>query len=264
MNVPRHAIFEKTSERDICNICLQRQPLTLDHVPPKSTLPVRQVLVKPFFQQKDRRPVGSQSGVKYRTLCRTCNGDRLGRIYDPALIAMCSQARRLHRNRHSITQQPFIEVDASKVIRSVLGHLLAAEVQTPRSRAADDMRAFIMDPSLSTLNGLRVMYWAHPDRSIRVMRETVIVQFGQPQLDMVRCDMLVWYPLGFLVCDRPVFDMPCLDDYLVGNGGRVMVPLRALASGALERWMNQVGRVTGGPSDSAYQADHPHKPEIEW
>jgi len=145
----------------------------------------------------------------------------------------------------------------------VLGHLLAAKDHTPRSRADDDMRAFFMDPSSTTLNGLRVMYWAHPDRSIRVMRDTVIVQFDQPQLDMVRCDMLVWYPLGFLVCDRPMFNMPCLDDF-IGHVDRAMVPLRALASGVLERWLNQVGMVTGAPSDSAYQADHPHKPEIEW
>jgi len=257
---PSNAIFEKTSEPDICNICLQNQQtrLTLDHVPPKSTLPMPQAFVRPLFQ-KPNRPVYTQGGARYRTLCHACNEGLLGRRYDTALKEMCTQARRLHRNAHLITQQPVVEVAAGEVLRSVLGHLLAAKDHTPRSQADDKMRAFVLDPTSTNLSGLRIQYWAHPDRSIRVIRDFALVTKGMA----TRCDMLVWYPLGFLVCDSPVLDMPCLDDYL-GSRIPVRVPLRALASGVLERWLESTIIITGQAESSAYQASHPRKPEIEW
>lgn len=266
--LPPHT-FKKTSEQDICNICLKSAKLTLDHVPPEATLPVPRARVRPLFARADR-PRYSQSGVKFRTLCGTCNGDRLGGDYDKALLEMCKQARRLHRNVHLIRQLPYVEIDPGKVIRSIFGHLLAAKDHTPRSRADDLMRRFFMDPASTDLVGLNVLYWAHPDRSIRMCRDTVVVDFDGSQIEMVRCDMLIWYPLGFLVCDsipvrmsyRPPLNMPHMDEYL-SQPGVTQVPLRALASGVFERWWNRTGKVTGAPGETAYQAEHPLSVEVE-
>lgn len=132
------------------------------------------------------------------------------------------------------------------------------------------MRAFFLDPASIDLGGLNVLYWAHPDRSIRMARDTVIVDFDGPKAEMVRCDMLVWYPLGFLVCDsipsqmssRPPLNMPHMNAYL-GQPAPAQVPLRALASGVFEGWWNRTGKVTGAPGETAYQAEHPLRIEIE-
>jgi hypothetical protein len=156
------------------------------------------------------------------------------------------------------------------VVRSIFGHLLAAKDHTPHSKADELMRAFFMDPVSTDLGNLNVLYWAHPDRSIRMARDTVIVDFDGPNLEMIRCDMLVWYPLGFLVCDsipvrmsyRPPFSMPHMNDYL-GQSTPVQTPLRALASGVFEEWWNRTGKVTGEPGETAYQAEHPLRVEIE-
>lgn len=266
--LPSHT-YKKTSEPDICNICLKSAELTLDHVPPEGALPVSHARVRPLFDRADR-PRLSQSGVKFRTICRTCNGDLLGSNYDKALLEMCKQARRLHRNASLLVQTPYIEIDPGKVVRSIFGHLLAAKDHTPHSRADELMRAFVMDPTSTDLGGLRVLHWAHPDRSIRLARDTVVVGFDGPQLGMVRCDILVWYPLGFLVCDsipnrmsrRPPLNMPEMNDY-VGQSTPVQVPLRALASGVFEGWWNRTGKVTGAPGETAYQAEHPLRVEVE-
>lgn len=266
--LPRH-IFEKASESDICNICLRSAKLTLDHVPPEAALPVSHTWVRPLFDRANR-PKISQSGVQFRTLCHTCNGDLLGSNYDKALIEMCKQARRLHRNAHLIHQLPHVEINPGKVVRSIFGHLLAAKDHTPHSRADELMRAFFMDPASTDLGDLNVLFWAHPDRSIRMARDTVVVDFDGPELGMVRCDMLVWYPLGFLVCDhipfrmsrRPPLNMPHMNDHL-GQSTPVQVPLRALASGVFEDWWNRTGKVTGAPGETAYQAEHPLRVELE-
>ena len=255
--VPSHAIYEKSSERNICNICLKSATLTLDHVPPKAALPVRQVHVKPLFNRADRS-VFSQSGVKYRTLCVTCNRDRLGQSFDKALIAMCKQASRLHRNSALLVQQPTVEIDPGQVLRSVLGHMLAAKDHTPRTKADEQMRAFFMDPASTDLGDLHVFYWAHPDRSIRMMRDTAVLEFGS-SIEVVWCDLLVWYPIGFLVCDKLAYEMSCMNDYL-GKPYPTLVPLRALASGVLERWFNRTGKVIGEPGESAFLAEHSCRP----
>lgn len=136
--LPPHS-FKKTSEPDICNVCLKTTKLTFDHVPPEAALPVSHAKVRPLFARADR-PRYSQSGVKFRTLCGRCNGDRLGGDYDKALLEMCKQARRLHRNAHLIRQLPHVEIDPGKVVRSIFGHMLAAKDHTPlkkqRLRAA--------------------------------------------------------------------------------------------------------------------------------
>lgn len=266
--LPLHT-YKKASEPDICNICLKPAKLTLDHVPPEAALPVSHARVRPLFARADR-PRNSQSGVKFRTLCGICNGDRLGGDYDKALLEMCTQARRLHRNSHLLSRMPYVEIAPGRVVRSLFGHLLAAKDHTPHSKADELMRAFFLDPASTDLGGLNVLYWAHPDRSVRMARDTVSVDFDGPQLGMVRCDMLVWYPLGFLVCDsipvrmslQPPLNMPLMNDYL-GQPTPVQVPLRALASGVFEGWWNRTGKVAGAPAETAYQADHPLRVEVE-
>lgn len=268
MRLPRHT-FKKNSEPDICNICLRTEKLTWDHVPPKTALPVAQTMVRPLFRGVSRAK-HSQSGVKFLTLCRSCNGERLGGDYDKALVAMCRQARRLHRNASLLVQMPYVEIDSGKVVRSIFGHMLAAKDHTPRSGADEVMREFFMDPALKVLEKLNVLYWAHPDRSVRLARETVVIDFDGPETEMLRCDMLIWYPLGFVVCDRipprmssrPPLNMPHMNDYL-GHPSPMQVPLRALASGVFEGWFNRTGKLTGAPEQTAYQAEHPRKVEIE-
>jgi len=268
MKLPPHT-YKKISEPDICNICLSPAKLTLDHVPPRSALPVAHAKVQPLFRHSGRHRL-SQGGVKFRTLCQVCNGERLGTDYDKALLEMVRQARRLHRNSSLLVQTPSIEIDPGKVVRAVFGHLLAAKDHTPRSRADEQMRAFFMDRTSVDPGDLNILYWAHPDRSIRMARDTVVIDFDGPQeTQQLRLDMLVWYPVGFIVCDRipshmssrPPLNMPHMNHHL---GQRVAhVPLRALASGVLEAWLNRTGKVTGAPATTAYQAEHPRRIELE-
>ncbi len=268
MRIPANAIYEKTSEKDICNICLrlQSEELTRDHVPPLSSLrdeddrrgrrrDIGRVSIEPLFSRADR-PQYSQCGIRYKTICAICNNDRLGRDYDPALIEMCRQADRLHRSHRLLIRPPCVEIDPGKVLRAIFGHLLAAKTTTPRTMPEEQMRAFFSDPASTDLGELRVLYWAHPDKSIRLMRSTYLFDFETRTGSF--CDLLIWYPLGFLVCDKPPFDMVSLDHY-VGLPNPTQVPLRALASGVFERWFNRMAKVTDGDEDVAIRADGPRR-----
>src|ERR1700722_1742496 len=72
----------------ICNLCRLKANLTYDHIPPRCCGNDNEVLTRRIYademiaQQFDVRAKG---GLKYRTLCKTCNGDAVGSTRDEAL-----------------------------------------------------------------------------------------------------------------------------------------------------------------------------------
>ena len=76
-----------------CNICGTRGQLTWDHVPPKGGVDLQLVEIEratAVFTSSlgMEKPEISQNGLKFRTLCATCNNKRLGAKFDPALNSL--------------------------------------------------------------------------------------------------------------------------------------------------------------------------------
>ena len=82
--MPKSSEVQQVSFRkgnSICNICRQKHNLTYDHIPPQCCGNDKAVIARRIYadelvaQQVDSR---SHNGFKYRTLCRTCNGNLIG------------------------------------------------------------------------------------------------------------------------------------------------------------------------------------------
>ena len=78
---------EKTS---YCNICGNMDSLTWDHVPPQVGIEVTPLEQKTILQHlvsdgSNKKYHISQNGLKFRTLCKKCNNELLGKKYDPIL-----------------------------------------------------------------------------------------------------------------------------------------------------------------------------------
>lgn len=134
-------VATKGSKKGMCNICGTFCTLTEDHVPPKGSIDPQKVGIKSLVQNVnpiDPKVVRlSQNGVKFRSLCSSCNNHRLGRKLDPALNAFSQSVARIICNRShlSLPSRVKVRLQPQRVARSIIGHLLAAEIREDMSLA---------------------------------------------------------------------------------------------------------------------------------
>lgn len=149
-----------------CNICGKIAKLTEDHIPPKGIPRVGQAYATSLVAELGAEKVGKgsrlfQSGVKYRSICRACNGDLLGAAYDPHLINFCKQVDIAFRDRLYMPQD--FEIQPNRVFRSVLGHLLAHGVSLHRTGPFPAAKSdYVIDPGQAFPPDLRLYCWLYP------------------------------------------------------------------------------------------------------
>lgn len=119
-----------------CNICSRFGSLTEDHVPPKGSVRLTQMMSRDMIQalnmdepKKSEWKKKSQNGVKFPTLCEKCNTHLLGTHLDPEFIRFVKSINTIIQGIDSsfITLPPTINITCvpDKVIRAFLGHMTA-------------------------------------------------------------------------------------------------------------------------------------------
>src|SRR5471032_3413838 len=73
-----------------CVICGQFGELTRDHVPPQGCAQIANAVLSRLTMEEPsegqpRNTIYIQGGLKFQTLCATCNNERLGLHFDPEL-----------------------------------------------------------------------------------------------------------------------------------------------------------------------------------
>ena len=211
-----------------CNICGAVGQLTDDHIPPKgcpgvSTVRMHQlfrVLVDGSVPHLGRQ---AQGGVKYRTLCGDCNSKRLGVEYDPDLILLAQDVDRILSALNvgiTLPSHTLVRIRPQRVLRSVIGHILAAGVE----RLADgdwdlELVEYFMNSHLLFPACARIHYWIYPFQQQVVIRDACFLSLLEsdkgknPTLFMC----IKFYPLAFLIVDyrdnNYRFNLPCLSEY---------------------------------------------------
>lgn len=106
-------VFKK--DASICNISLQKQNPTDDHIPPQCCGNDKAIVARRIYadeliaQQVDSK---SNDGLKWRTLCRPCNGDLFGRWGD-ALVDFTKQVEAFVQSRVVRPQRVSFPIRAS-------------------------------------------------------------------------------------------------------------------------------------------------------
>ena len=113
-----------------------------------------------------------QNGLKFRSLCNDCNNRLLGKEYDPYLIDFSKKVSDIaglaFNHNFSLPDQISINIYTQRVLRSILGHLLAADIRedmnTPVTNSPyhNILRKYVLDPSESAPEELNVYYWLYP------------------------------------------------------------------------------------------------------
>jgi len=200
-------IIEKFRKKDnICNICsCEESKLSEDHVPPKTCPPAKNVVISKLLYQMtgDRsfRPRISQSGVSYTTICSNCN-NKLGSDYDWALGEFSRKIESFVESCIALPDSFEVECYPNAVMRSILGHLLAAKTETDEVVIDNLIRPFIFDTSLPIHDDIHIFYWVYPYEKTIILRD-----FGMPAIrgklnTAGFFNMIKFYPIAFLITHK--------------------------------------------------------------
>jgi hypothetical protein len=187
----------------VCNLCLGRHNLTDDHIPPQCCGNDKAIVARRIYaeelvaRQVDAR---SNNGLKWRTLCRPCNGDIVGR-WDPALGEFTKQLEAIVSPTLVLPQVVSFSIRGGAVLRSVLGHVLAAKTKSDAVPADSKIREFLR--GLGPLHpNVEVYCWLYPYRPIVVARDFTWVELeGGGSASPGLATVIKFFPLAFLIVD---------------------------------------------------------------
>jgi hypothetical protein len=209
--------FEKDAADQVCNICLKPAKLTEDHVPPKGVVGNHAVVVDTLasrlatgkaFQQN----LIAQNGIKFMTLCGECNGrmkhgDKLLQRFAADVLGIIESP--LYRLR-----PVKVPTKVNGILRSVLGHLVAAKTKTDDVSYDASVRPCLTDYSIPVPEDIHLCFWVYPFRTIRICRDFLMPTVRGKYDAFSTFQVLKFYPLAFLVTDAPNYHpLYSWDDY---------------------------------------------------
>jgi len=195
-----------------CNICGGVGPLTDDHVPPKGCPRISTVRMHQLYELLTAGKLSSsarqaQGGVKFRTICAKCNNTLLGAEYDPALIHVAKEIDQFLSALNAgvvIPGHTSVRVKPQRLMRAVVGHLLAADV----GRRADGpwdgpLAQYFLDQSRPLPSDAHIYYWLYPYRQQLLTRDAVYLSLASHDKgkDSTYFMLLKFFPLAFMICD---------------------------------------------------------------
>jgi hypothetical protein len=191
-----------------CNICGIQGLLTEDHTPPKGyapSVPVQMTHIADRLRSEPQRKFRkAPDGVKYRTLCASCNNGLLGSEYDGALIRMARQATSVITSEMLLPPTVALRVMPQRVVRSVLGHIAAQGVDRyEKGPITEPLRDYLLNSALPMLAGVRLCYWIYPHRPRVLIRDAAIMHLFEGAEHSSCNHSVIWlmkcFPLAFAV-----------------------------------------------------------------
>lgn len=206
MNKP--IIATKGPQIGICNICGNHEKLTEDHTPPKGCIRIGQVELQHIIHHLNVEKSGGkgrllQNGVKYRTLCATCNNTYLGAKYDPAFIDFVNTVGSYLKTNIALPSTVPTEIEPQKVMRSLVGHLAAQGVNRyKKGPDTEPIKNYFLDDSLSLPENMRIYYWLYPYKNHVMARDCAYLDL------MVGDPCIIWFMKFFPIAFMITFDQP--------------------------------------------------------
>ncbi|MEA4841118.1 MAG: hypothetical protein VB110_08960 [Bacteroidales bacterium] len=193
--------YIKTRRDDnVCNICGKTvSQLSWDHVPPKGGLDLSAVEIRNYTnsfdpKSKDRRE--SQNGLKFRTICKPCN-EMLGTSYDKCFNALMNDVKDKLINSPDNQQVINIETKPTKIIKSILGHLLATKTKDCNLIIDRITKEYLFKENAILTNDIHVYCWIYPFDCTIIRNDVVSLDPMDPRT--VYYSVIKSFPLGFAV-----------------------------------------------------------------
>lgn len=245
--------YRKLSNDQICNICRQKKQLTEDHVPPKGSVSTKAVVIKQFFQhmigENEASVIISQNGVKFKTICARCNNSLIN--FDKQLKYFCQRVSKAISSKLILPNPYPIECRPNAIMKSVLGHLLAAKTQTDDVVIDAAIRPCLQDFSIPIPDNIHIFYWIYPYTNTRILRDFVMPAKRGNFKSYGFFNMIKFYPIAFLISDNlSVYEgLPNLDTYrnlLPEQKAEVLLPLDFIPNEDWPERVDETNIIAGG------------------
>lgn len=202
----------------ICNICGEFGNLTDDHTPPKGCIKISPVEIKHLTSRlaiypEEAKGRLSQNGVKYRTLCKTCNNEILGLNCDPTFNYFVNTIRDFWMSSEFKQDIIAITTYPQKIIRSLIGHISAQGINRfNKGIYTEPIKKYMTDFDEPLPDGINIYYWFYPYKG-HVMARDVALSFAASGVEPCSLWLLKFFPIGFMV----TFDKPDIYHFKVNE-----------------------------------------------
>ena len=204
----RILLATRGAKHGVCNICGAEGVLTEDHTPPKGCIKIGQVQLQHIVNHLNlEQPAGKgrllQNGVKYRTLCHTCNNTLLGANYDPAFIGFVNNVGTCINSTIELPRTIPTEIEPQKVMRSLVGHISAQGVNRyKKGPDTEPIRDYFIDPTMPLPEHMRIYYWLYPFKNHVMARDCAYMDLrvGKP--------CVIWFIKFFPIAFMITFNQP--------------------------------------------------------
>lgn len=194
--------YVKVTRSDkVCNICRKEcDSLSFDHVPPKGGINLSDMDVINYsnmyldldFKHRDVL----QSGIRFRTVCRECNS-QLGTKYDDCFNTFTKDVKSLLLSELILPGKTQIETNPTKVIKSLLGHILSSKVEYCDSKYDNIIREYIVNEKAILPKSIKIYFWTYRYNCTIIKNDIILFL----PLQGIRCtySLLKFFPLAFAI-----------------------------------------------------------------
>ena len=226
-----------------CNICGQHGKLTEDHIPPKGSIRIKAVemfdIITMLGAEKLQKGRISQNGVKYRTLCASCNNERLGIHYDPEFNNFNNTVARYLKSSLILPDKIQIRGKPNRIARAIIGHLLAFELDGfTGDKTTTELQEYFLHEDKILPNDVNIYYWPYPYNDQVIIKDAaMIVDLFKGYLSFM---LLKFFPMAYMVVLKTEkiaeLRLACLNHYIpTGLDDEVDIPI-LLANTPRQRW----------------------------
>ena len=197
----------KRNKRDRCNICGKTANLTWDHVPPRSCYNNDLIKYNPLFKgiPNEKYEGIFQSGIRFRSLCESCNNNLLGARYDTEFLKLISKVNQLIQSPLILPETLRFECNINKIARAVCGHLIAAENEYLDGPMFDELRNFVCDETALPPPNRKLLFRIYPHSTVIVNQgfliQNVLSRKKLGNYPLGTCSMISCYPTAYVLCD---------------------------------------------------------------
>ncbi len=202
---------KKRGKVGTCNLCLNNGPLSWDHVPPKGGIELTPVQMERIFDvfaiNRDKKALKeSQNGVKFRTICSTCNSF-LGTNYDPVLNKFAQDIGMFVNSVIGFPEYINIKTKPKLLIKAILAHLVASKKEVDGTVLDRQIRNIIFDIEAPIPDSINIFYWLYHYNTTVIMRDfSMPAKRGHFGNGSGIFNLIKYFPIGYLISDLTEYE----------------------------------------------------------
>jgi hypothetical protein len=155
-----------------------------------------------------------RGGLRFRTLCATCNNSILGGKLDKAIGAFFSAVRKLVESPLLISGTVNVAARPNEIYKGLLAHMVSANDNGVPSAFDVEAREIVFGKRSLNLSSWSLFYWIYKGDEIFLMRHAYHTVW-HPMVRVIPMHVLKLYPLGFMFAQEPWFmGLPNMRSYL--------------------------------------------------